>query len=139
MELQKLTQFEERFSNLSNRQKNKDSTFLYGVTSTGIFCLSHCPSKLPKPENVLFFNNVTEALDQGFRSCKRCKPHLSFHLAVDNDHERILSAALTQISEKGCRKVGDLAKSLNISERQLYRIFKTKTGRGTLAFIKSQS
>ena len=33
-----------------------------------------CKSRDPKKENVRIFNNVDEALSEGFRPCKRCKP-----------------------------------------------------------------
>ncbi|HEY4964367.1 MAG TPA: Ada metal-binding domain-containing protein [Candidatus Saccharimonadales bacterium] len=139
MKVQKHIQFDERFSSINGRQKNKNSTFLYGVISTGIFCLPHCPSKIPSPENVVYFENASQALNQGFRSCKRCKPNLSLNLAVEDEHEKILQLAKKQIINNDCKKVGDLAKILNISERQLHRIIKAKTGEGTLAFIKSNS
>gem|GEM_PF-4809608 len=139
MKVQKHIQFDERFSRINGRQKDKNSTFLYGVISTGIFCLPHCPSKVPNPENVVYFKDASQALNQGFRSCKRCKPNLSPNLTVEDEHEKILQLAKKEIMNNSCKKVGELAKILNISERQLHRIIKAKTGDGVLAFIKSQS
>ncbi len=51
-----------------------DGTFYYAVKTTGIFCRPSCKSRLPKKENVLFFRTSKQALSEGFRSCKRCKP-----------------------------------------------------------------
>jgi len=48
--------------------------FVYAVSSTRVFCRPTCPSKRPKPENVSFFEDATQAKDAGFRACKRCKP-----------------------------------------------------------------
>ncbi|MBC7462681.1 MAG: hypothetical protein H7227_00255 [Actinobacteria bacterium] len=137
MKIQKDIQFRERFAQIEKREVNPSQPFLYGVISTGIFCLPHCPSKVPNPENVVFFESADQALMQDFRSCKRCKPHISLKLAVEDEHEKIHQVAKKIIRESGCRKVGDLAMILNISDRQLNRIIKKQTGLSTLAFIKS--
>lgn len=50
------------------------ATFLYAVTSTGIFCRPSCPSRRPARKNVLFFAGLQEAQAAGFRACKRCRP-----------------------------------------------------------------
>lgn len=47
---------------------------LYGVSTTRIFCRFGCPSRPPKPENVIYFLSSSEAVLQGFRPCKRCRP-----------------------------------------------------------------
>lgn len=51
-----------------------DGVFWYAVTSTGIVCKPSCPSRSPNRQNVKFFDDVSSAIDQGFRRCKRCKP-----------------------------------------------------------------
>jgi AraC family transcriptional regulator, regulatory protein of adaptative response / methylated-DNA-[protein]-cysteine methyltransferase len=48
--------------------------FYVAVKTTGVFCRIGCPARTPKPENVMFFDSVKEALDAGFRPCKLCKP-----------------------------------------------------------------
>jgi DNA-binding transcriptional ArsR family regulator len=50
-----------------------DGVFYNAVKTTGIFCKPSCSAN-PKPENVLFFLTREEALKNGFRACKRCKP-----------------------------------------------------------------
>lgn len=45
-----------------------------GVTSTGVFCQAQCPARRPKFENCRFFKTAVQALEAGFRPCKRCKP-----------------------------------------------------------------
>ncbi len=57
---------------LSRDQRFKGQ-FYVAVKTTGIFCNLTC-SASPKPENVLFFRTREEAVKQGFRACKRCKP-----------------------------------------------------------------
>ncbi len=48
--------------------------FFVGVKTTSIFCIATCRARKPKIENVVFYTTVKEALDQGFRPCKICKP-----------------------------------------------------------------
>jgi len=50
-----------------------DGRFYVGVRSTGIYCLPSCKAKLPKLENIAFYDNREEAIAAGFRGCKRCK------------------------------------------------------------------
>ena len=55
------------------RDSSFEGVFIVGVKTTGIFCRPTCPAK-PKPENVEFFPSVTEAMENGYRPCKVCKP-----------------------------------------------------------------
>lgn len=48
--------------------------FVYGVVTTGIFCLPTCPSRRPRSENVRLFDNARAALQSGYRPCRRCHP-----------------------------------------------------------------
>jgi AraC family transcriptional regulator of adaptative response/methylated-DNA-[protein]-cysteine methyltransferase len=44
------------------------------VKTTGIFCHPSCSARTPKPENVSYYDSTREALQNGFRPCKVCKP-----------------------------------------------------------------
>ena len=48
--------------------------FYAGVKTTGIFCISTCTARKPKPENVEFFTESKELLQHGYRPCKVCRP-----------------------------------------------------------------
>ncbi|WP_345774356.1 methylated-DNA--[protein]-cysteine S-methyltransferase [Kaistella sp. PBT33-4] len=56
--------------------KNPDfeGVFWMGVKTTGIFCRPTCRARKPKAENVEFFHSTHEALTNGYRPCKVCKP-----------------------------------------------------------------
>jgi AraC family transcriptional regulator, regulatory protein of adaptative response / methylated-DNA-[protein]-cysteine methyltransferase len=56
------------------RDSSYDGIFVTGVDTTGIFCRPTCPAKKPRPENIQFFGTSREALNAGFRPCKRCRP-----------------------------------------------------------------
>jgi len=52
--------------------RDSKARFVYGVTTTGVYCRSGCASRRPLRENVRFFQTVVEAQAAGFRACKRC-------------------------------------------------------------------
>jgi AraC family transcriptional regulator of adaptative response/methylated-DNA-[protein]-cysteine methyltransferase len=60
--------------------KNKDSNFevifFVGVKTTDIFCRPTCTAKNPNKENVVFFSPIREALLEGYRPCKICRPQV---------------------------------------------------------------
>jgi AraC family transcriptional regulator of adaptative response/methylated-DNA-[protein]-cysteine methyltransferase len=56
------------------RDRSADGSFLYCVTTTGVYCRPSCGARRPRPENVRFFTSAREAEEAGFRACKRCKP-----------------------------------------------------------------
>lgn len=63
-----------RWKAIQDNNQIFDDDFYYGVTTTKIFCRPSCKSRLPNKEHVLIFLNSQEAIDNGFRPCKRCQP-----------------------------------------------------------------
>ena len=55
------------------RDASFEGVFIVGVKTTGIFCRPTCPAK-PKLENCEFFPSPREAMLNGYRPCKVCKP-----------------------------------------------------------------
>src|SRR6202162_1288792 len=75
-----------------HRDPSADDRFLYGVTTTGIYCRPSCPSRRPKRDNVAFFSSVEAAERAGFRACRRCSPNrepASRDKAIDRVREYI--------------------------------------------------
>ena len=58
---------------LIERDSSFEGVFVVGVKTTGIFCRPTCPAK-PKMENCEFFPSPNEAMLNGYRPCKVCKP-----------------------------------------------------------------
>lgn len=56
------------------RDSNLDGSFVFAVSSTGIYCRPSCPSRRPRRENVTFFRKADEAEKAGYRACLRCRP-----------------------------------------------------------------
>ncbi len=59
---------------LLNREKGFVGIFYVGVKTTSVFCIATCRARKPKLENVAFYTSFKEALDNGYRPCKICKP-----------------------------------------------------------------
>jgi AraC family transcriptional regulator of adaptative response/methylated-DNA-[protein]-cysteine methyltransferase len=56
------------------RNREWDGQLVFGVKTTGIYCMPSCPSKRPARSSVLFFATNSEAQSAGFLPCKRCQP-----------------------------------------------------------------
>lgn len=56
------------------RDHRFDLVFVYGVITTGVFCLPSCAARPARPENLRFFYSIDAALATGLRACKRCQP-----------------------------------------------------------------
>ena len=59
---------------LVDRDPSYLGSFIVGVKSTSIFCISTCRARKPLRKNVVFFEGAREALAAGFRPCKVCRP-----------------------------------------------------------------
>ncbi|KUZ78225.1 XRE family transcriptional regulator [Burkholderia ubonensis] len=59
---------------LVERAADHVGIFYVAVKTTGVFCIATCRARKPKRENVVFYTDLKEALDAGYRPCKVCKP-----------------------------------------------------------------
>src|SRR5262245_57148237 len=65
-----------RWRALAAKDRDADGTFVYAVTTTGVYCRPSCPSRRPLAKNVQFFDTTADARMAGYRACKRCKPDI---------------------------------------------------------------
>ena len=56
------------------KDESYEGAFFMAVKTTGIFCRPVCTARKPKFENVEFFENAKDAMLNGYRPCKVCKP-----------------------------------------------------------------
>ena len=56
------------------RDADHDGKFVFGVSSTGVYCRPSCPARRPRRENVRFFLAPAAAEKAGYRACLRCRP-----------------------------------------------------------------
>ncbi len=107
-----------------NRDARFDGAFVYGVRSTRIFCRPTCPARRPRREVVAFFAHSDEAIESGFRACKRCRPQNANNVAVD-----LMQRACQVINnESDGVSLSILSQKLGVSAGHLQRTFKTATG-----------
>ena len=57
-------------------QARTPGTWFFAVLTTGVVCRCGCAAR-PMRQNVRSYLSLPEALAQGFRACKRCKPKLT--------------------------------------------------------------
>ena len=124
---------DEKWQAVVSCDRNYDGMFFYGVKTTGIFCRPSCKSKTPIRGNVTFFNNAAEAIEKGFRSCKRCCPD---KLVFEPDLELIKRAKyIFNVDYSGKINLNNISKKLGISKNHLIRIFKKYTGTTPVQYI----
>lgn len=104
--------------------RSRDADFLYAVKTTRIFCRPSCPSRRPKPDNVMFFDSVSEAQRAGFRPCLRCQPaHAEPRAHLVTDLCRFLEANLHRPVS-----LTDLADFAGLTPWHVTRVFKAELG-----------
>ena len=59
---------------LLNKDSDFEGVFFAGVRTTGIFCRPTCTARKPKKENVVFYHTTHQAIIDGYRACKVCRP-----------------------------------------------------------------
>ncbi|MDP7379753.1 MAG: bifunctional DNA-binding transcriptional regulator/O6-methylguanine-DNA methyltransferase Ada [Alphaproteobacteria bacterium] len=99
-----------------------DGHFIYAVTSTGIYCRPHCPSRQPKRANVRFFRLPESARAAGFRPCKRCRPDEMPGNLPEVAQVRQICAWIAE-ADMAAPLAGDLAARAGLGERSLRRLF----------------
>ena len=65
---------ETAYKALLNKDPEYEGLFFAGIKTTGIFCRPTCRARKPKRENVVFFHTAREAMADGYRPCKICRP-----------------------------------------------------------------
>lgn len=109
----------------SNNDKRFDGIFFTGVKTTGIFCKPSCTARLPKRENIEFYQTWQEAENKGFRACLRCKPK-NFGEVDPQTKIAIQVCELLETQENS--SLDDLSEKLNLSPTYLQKTFKELIG-----------
>lgn len=117
----------EKWTAILNRDKCHDGNFFYGLRTTKKVHRPSCVCKIPAPENVILFDYLADALDQGYLPCRRCRPR--------QPEWQNARAELAENAGKAIRanyqedfSLPGLANDLFVNECYLARTFKTITG-----------
>ena len=127
-----------RWQAVLDRDGSLDGAFVFGVSSTGIFCRPSCPAKRPRRQNVSFFDHALQAEQAGYRACLRCRPK-----AVDGNPQSALVRAMCRYIEQHIidqhsedrLTLSELAKEFRRSPFHLQRTFKSVLGVSPKAYI----
>ena len=115
-----------RWEAVSQRDPRADGAFLYAVRTTGIYCRPTCHSRLPRRENVSFYETPADAERVGFRACKRCSPHVR---SPEAPHAEAIARARRRIeTAETPPTLADLAAQDGLSPFHFQRVFKRLTG-----------
>ncbi|MFO1459927.1 MAG: methylated-DNA--[protein]-cysteine S-methyltransferase [Verrucomicrobiota bacterium] len=76
-----------------------DGLFVFGVTTTRIYCKPSCPSR-PNERHLVFFQDPDEAEQAGYRACRRCTPKMRSGEPPD-----WIQRLLQQLSDRTSQKV----------------------------------
>jgi len=122
-----------RWQAILDHDGSLDGAFVFGVSSTGIFCRPSCPAKRPRRQNVSFFDHALQAEQAGYRACLRCRPK-----AVDGNPQSALVRAMCRYIEQHIEDrltLSELAKEFRRSSFHLQRTFKSVLGVSPKAYI----
>lgn len=111
-----------------SRDPRFDGRFFVGVKTTGIFCRNICPVKLPKEENVEYFDLAAQAMHAGFRPCLRCRPDSAPGSFAWQGVETTLHRAMQLLKQHPEMELQPLCEKLGITDRYLRKLFQDRLG-----------
>lgn len=109
---------------LLERDASYVGSFFVGVKTTAVFCIATCRARKPKFENIVFYTTMKEALAEGFRPCKVCRP-------TEHAHEppAAVLQALALVRQTPKEKVSDtLLRDQGIAPEKIRRWFNANYG-----------
>ncbi|MGN6262202.1 MAG: bifunctional DNA-binding transcriptional regulator/O6-methylguanine-DNA methyltransferase Ada [Ralstonia sp.] len=115
-----------RWARVLARDASADGQFVYAVKTTGVYCQPSSPSRLPRPENVEFFDTPADAEAAGYRPSRRAAPD-----------QTTARAQQTALVAQACRRIeaadtpptfDALAQDAGLSPYHFHRLFKSVTG-----------
>lgn len=120
------TEQDPRWAAILARDPKADALFVYGVKTTGVYCRPSSASRLPRPENVEFFDTPAHAEAAGYRASKRAagdQTQLAAH------HAQRVADVCRQIEQAETPpSLNALALQANMSPFHFHRVFKAVTG-----------
>lgn len=122
----------EMYNALLAKNSHYEGIFIVGVKTTGIFCRPTCSARKPKKENVEFFGNVSEALKNGYRACKICRPTKAY-----GENPEWLVPLLKMVESEPHKKWKDFElTNLGFSPTRVRRYFKKQHGITFQAYLR---
>jgi AraC family transcriptional regulator of adaptative response/methylated-DNA-[protein]-cysteine methyltransferase len=122
-----------RWQAVLSRDAAADGKFVFGVTTTGIYCRPTCPARRPRRDNVRFFDSPQAAEQAGLRACFRCKP------VGSPEGPRLVERICRHIEAHSDEKItlAKLSQAVGISPFHLQRVFKSEMGISPRQYLES--
>ncbi|MDP2247619.1 MAG: bifunctional DNA-binding transcriptional regulator/O6-methylguanine-DNA methyltransferase Ada, partial [Nitrosomonadales bacterium] len=127
------TENDPRWQRVISKEQSPETGFYYAVKTTGVYCRPSCPSRLPRPENVAFYDTIEAAELAGYRPCKRCNPNQQ---SLAQQHATLIAKACRQIeNSENELNLDQLAELVGLSAYYFHRLFKSITGLTPKAYM----
>ncbi|MHC5363192.1 bifunctional transcriptional activator/DNA repair enzyme AdaA [Myroides sp. LJL110] len=124
MRITETKKIDDYYKALIERKQNFVGIFFVGVKTTSVFCIATCRARKPKKENVEFFTEFKDALDNGYRPCKVCKPTEN-----TNEAPKDVQTAIRLVKENPKSKIKDYQlRQMDISPEIIRRWFNKNYG-----------
>src|ERR1700680_5034317 len=117
---------DERWQALQGRDARADAVFVYAVRTTGVYCRPSASARLPKRENVEFFDSAEAAEAAGYRASRRARVDRT-SAAAERAALVATACPLIEASETP-PNLDELAVTAGMSSFHFHRVFKTETG-----------
>ncbi len=117
---------EARWEAVRARDAAADGHFVYAVRTTGVYCRPSASARLPKRENVEFFDSAAAAEAAGYRASRRVNGDRTSS-AADRARQVALACRLIDASETS-PSLHELSALAGMSPFHFHRIFKAETG-----------
>lgn len=132
--------FDHCYRAVQARDTRFDGSFVTAVRSTGIYCRPSCPARTPLARNVRFYPTAAAAQHDGFRACKRCRPHAAPGSPEWDTRGDVVARAMRLIADGTIdrERVTGLAATLGYTPRQLERLLRAEVGATAVTLARAQ-
>ena len=127
---------DEAWTAVLERDARFDGSFVYAVSSTGVYCRPVCPSRRPRRSNVAFFPGPDAAEAAGYRPCRRCRPRTGAPSPAARAVERARAHLDEHLDERVTLE--RLARVALLSPSHLQRTFKRHLGVSPREYVEAR-
>lgn len=125
----------QRWAAVLARDSAADGHFVYAVKTTGVYCRPSHPARLPRRENVEFFDSAEAAEAAGSRPSRR--PAIDAQAAARR--AAIVAQACRLIDQAAAPpSLAELAERAGMSAYHFHRLFKAETGLTPAAYARAR-
>lgn len=129
------TEHDPRWARVLARDPSADGEFVYAVRTTGVYARPSSHARLPRPENVEFFESPAAAEAAGYRPSRRAGADGS---AVAARHAEAVAQACRLIVESDpLPDLAAIAAQAGLSPYHFHRVFKVRTGLTPRAYAEA--